>query len=138
MRGLYKGKRTDNGEWAYGCYVEAEKLDKSGTEYFIIEKNADGSSHMIIPETLGQWTGLNDKNGTQIFEGDIVKTKFFGKQIGNVVVTDYDKFAVTYETGTFHLENKTRCFPLSYIKEPCSGFEVVGNIYDNPELLEAN
>ena len=70
---FYRGKRTDNGEWIYGYYVEAEKLDKSGTECFIIEKSADGASNAVIPKTVGQCTELEDKNGNLIFEGDIVR-----------------------------------------------------------------
>ena len=127
---LFRGKCGIGNIWVYGYYTR--RRDNDGDIEHRIE-TISGASFRMIPETLGQWTGLKDKEGTRIFEGDIVKTKFFGKQIGNVVVTDYDKFAVTYETGTFHLENKTRCFPLSYIKEPCSGFEVVGNIYDNSD-----
>ena len=126
---LFRGKSDIGNMWVYGYYT---KRDNDGDIEHRIE-TINGAFFRIISETLGQWTGLKDKEGTRIFEGDIVKTKFFGKQIGDAVVADYDKFAVTYETGTFYLENKTRCFPLSYIKEPCSGFEVVGNIYDNPD-----
>ena len=130
---LFRGKIIDNGEWAYGCYVEAEKLDKSGTEYFIIEKNADGSSHMVIPETVGQYTGLNDKNGTRIFDGDIVETSKYGYE--NVKGQNYngkDRFVVQFSDGTYVLENKRRRFCL----RPDSGVEIIGNIHDNPELLE--
>ena len=126
---LFRGKSDIGNMWVKGYYT---RRDNDGDIEHRIE-TINGVFFRIIPETLGQWTGLTDKEGAWIFEGDIIKTKFFGKQVGSINVADYDKFAVTYETGTFHLENKTRCFPLSYIKEPCSDFEVIGNIYDNSD-----
>ena len=147
MKGLYKGKRVDNGEWIKGYLL----VDELTGQYFI---HASGNSvnespkvgeegvlHFlafeVIPETVGEYTRQNDKNGALIFEGDIIKTKFFGKQVGDVilgnVVADYDKFVVTFGISTFYLENKIRRFPLAYIKEPGANFEVVGNIHDNPD-----
>ena len=60
---IFRGKRIDNGEWVEGSYCHAEKLDRSGDEHFIIEYSANGSSHRVDPSTVGQYTGLKDKNG---------------------------------------------------------------------------
>lgn len=59
-----------------GYYVKAEKLDGSGYEHFIIEESKDGATYEILPETLCEYTNRKDINGKQIFENDIVRTKY--------------------------------------------------------------
>ena len=71
---VFRGIRVDNQEWVEGYYVKAEKLNGDGYEYFIIEESANGSSHLVIPETVSEYIGIHDKNGTKIFENDIVRT----------------------------------------------------------------
>ena len=141
---LFRGKREDNGEWAYGCYVEAEKLDKSGTEYFIIEKDADGNSHMIIPETLGQWTGSKDKNGKRIFEGDILRGYCYPFYDELNDTFNYYAIAKWFEPAFGLLTIKA---PNATVRGISAGnvddmsdfdsdeWEIIGNIHDNPELL---
>ena len=86
----------------------------------------------VWAETVGQFTGLRDKNGKEIYEGDIVKTKEYGIEIPNGKVSfnsvGYDNFIINYIDGGFCLSNNHRCFLL------CRGnhLEVNGNIYDNP------
>lgn len=76
---LFRGIRVDNGEWVEGYYVKAQKLNGDGYEYFIIEESADGKSHLVIPESVGEYTGMNefvitDKSFNKpLFEGDIVE-----------------------------------------------------------------
>lgn len=76
---IFHGKREDNGEWVEGYYVKAEKLDKSGYEHFIIEEGAEGASHLVFPESVGQYTGMNEFVVTDrsfnkpLFDGDIVE-----------------------------------------------------------------
>lgn len=85
---------------------------------------------------IEQYTGLTDKNGTKIFEGDIVKTKKYGKIIGHSNVNGFDIFVVIYESAMFRLENTHRAFNLVGKCGKGIDYEIIGNVHDNPELLE--
>ena len=121
---LFRGK-TAEGKWVYGYYVVL-KGAKSTYHYILTGEMTFGlnyEEHEIIPETVGQYTGLVDKNGRRIFEGDIVK--WFSK-----------KYTVVYKDGRFIGEEE------HFIGVDEYGFinlygevEVIGNIHDNKELL---
>ena len=130
-RYLCRGKRKDNGEWETGFLV-ITRYDCSDEQYFITDKMT-GYHTPVIPETVGQCTGLRDKNGNLIFEGDIIKTKEYGRDIGHSNVNNFDIFKVIYEPAVFRLENVRRGFNLV---GNGNDFEIIGNVYDNPELLE--
>lgn len=126
---LFRGKRADNDEWVYGYYVVAEMHDKSGLEYFIIEESAEGQSCQVSPETVGQYTGLTDKRGTKIFEGDIVKKRTYH---GNKL------FPVEFDGGMFHCGfGGGSSTPTHRYTLEDKQITVEGNIHDNPELLKA-
>lgn len=112
-------------------YVFADTMDGIYTEY-----NPANFDDCI----LMQCTGLKDKTGKLIFEGDIVKTKFFGKDIPehHINVADYDFFVVVFENAMFRLlrEKPDRGFSCADIAEQEKIFEIIGNIYENPELSE--
>ena len=136
---LFRGKIKAKDEWVEGYYVNAEKLNCDGYEHFItdtesvsvIGENAYGATYEVIPETVGQYTGLTDKNGTKIFEGDIVHCK---------ARLDSADMVVIYESGQFRLiplERYNSYQPdMGYHDINCFDKIVIGNIYDNPELLE--
>lgn len=126
---LFRGKRTDSGEWVYGFYFR-----ELGNFIKEIPSCVSTSSHLVHAATIGQYTGIKDQKGVKIFEGDIVKTKKYGKIIGHANVNYFDIFVVKYTPCTFRLENKNRGFNL--VDDGYSKIEVIGNIHDNPELLE--
>ena len=119
---LFRGKRVDNGEWIEGGFVPSldGKRFYIGNMFECVE---------IIPETRSEFTGLTDKNGKKIFEGDIVKTSHGGS-------TYYAK--IEWDDGSFWVTNHDIQMP-SYISEVSKTYlEVIGNIHDNPELLKGD
>ena len=148
---LFHGKRVDNGEWVEGYYCKAEKLDKSGYEYFIIEESADGGSYLVVPESVGEWTGICDINQRKIFENDIVRTQPFtdrpyssrAKSKQHIGVVKYcrpelrgDHFKQKIYDAKWMVKVK------DYGKFVCSNWsdffdcEVIGNVFENADLLE--
>ena len=127
---LFRGKRIDNGKWIEGLPYKA----KYGGISSIVD--IDEERHLIIPETVGQYTGLTDKNGKRIFEGDIVKC---------IEITRYKEIEyispVVFLDGSWFLHESEDCdvYLYNYDTEGIERLweiEVIGNIHDNPELLE--
>ena len=119
----FRGKSKRTGEWVFGN---------------LFDKDTKGRTHIgttvrrcfdIDPETVGQFTGMTDKNGTKIFEGDIVRhidtTRHVVEVVNSEVYFDTEmlEFGVRYSNELFHCKFNNE-------------FEVIGNIYDNKELLK--
>ena len=133
--------REFNDAWVYGNYCYDELIDKSGYEDLIIEYPADGETRRVIPETVGQYTGLKDKNGKKIFEGDIVKITDRNVCFETMAVIEFGNPNGLYNWGwqLKPLENKPFAIEiLHWVDMEDSGafIEVIGNIHDNPELLK--
>ena len=127
----FRGKRIDNGEWVYGFYGCKPYGSKDEMEHFIIQWNFRGASNTILTyfqdfpvqqETVGQYTGLKDKNEIGIYEGDVVWCRAGEHSSG---VWEYEKrFAVEYGWTQSMWEMSM-----------CEEIEVIGNIHDNPGLV---
>ena len=131
-RYIFRGKRKDNKEWVEGDLIQW----KNGNVQICLGVGTNKEQKTlvdVIPETVGQCTGLKDKNSKLIFEGDIIRTKEYGRVIAHSTVSDYDIFRITYVPAMFRIENIHRAFNLVGNSADC---EVIGNIHDNPELLE--
>lgn len=141
---LFRGKREDNGKWVYGSlYVCGRKDGKCEIANYNRQINIERFAYEVIPETVGQYTGLTDKNGNKIFEGDIVRLKRFGNiECGKIVFnTNTAGFEFWREvTVGAYGEKATRKENLCAFT--ASDVEIIGkirgNIQDNPELLEVN
>lgn len=125
----FRGKRIDNGEWIKGGIYFQKSDDVKDEAVYIIggSLNDVGCAYPVYPESVGQYTGLSDKNGKRIFEGDICRkySNYSGKNI---------YFPIVFELGLFYAKySDTAGLPLCDI---CENAEVIGNIHDNPELLK--
>jgi len=129
---LFRGKCKDSNEWVYGGYT---KPDYPAKDYAIIWESWEGGAGFgthVIPETVGQFTGLLDKNDVKIFEGDIVKTDLDfepDERVGLVGKIVFHSCKFSFE---FPLWKNSNPSPLDAFHNT----EIIGNIHDNPELLE--
>ena len=115
---LFRGKRVDSSEWFEGSYW----LSRSAVRETTYITDGYGNLFCVIPETVGQYTGLNDKNDAKIFEGDILKFRsgIYSVEWDN----EHSKFL--QRDGQFSRE----------LHIWIAKSEIVGNIHDNPELLK--
>ena len=125
---LFRGKRADNGEWIYGNLFIPDNPDTPVE--ILIGTNSVRISYEVLPETVGQYTGLLDKNGKKIFEGDIIFRNYYGEKKTYQVV--YNKYI-----GAFTGQDKEGLYYTTFDGDS-ECFEVIGNIHDNPELLEVS
>lgn len=132
---LFRGKRIDNGEWAFGNLIEDKWGDDNGnTVYAILQDRvapeiaALWTPVKVIPETVGEYTGLTDKNGKEICEGDIVSSNKRKTWIG--------RGKVWFGNGAFWCGEREWAKLLRMVCLEDEQAEVIGNIHDNPELLE--
>lgn len=138
----FRGKMIPENEWIFGTILRIPAppvcFGKSETDKYYIQfsdprympdwnmpyKMVQGE---VNPDTIGQYTGLHDKNGKEIYEGDIVKVTY--KNETEIFEVRYDEentcFRMYYEDLKF----------LDFAIEEVDLYEVIGNIYDNPELL---
>lgn len=145
---LFRGKREDCGEWCFGS------LCKMFDGYHICDTY--GTAERVIPETVGQYTGLTDKNGNKIFEGDIVKDNRLEEVLlcyvrkkarSGIAIVKFGLHGIPSEDpfcwGSaygFYFDGDT-LFPtpaqyFPFDKWSKSEFEIIGNIHDNPEIME--
>ena len=127
---IFRGKRTDNGEWIEGSLLGIDWCDKPST-YSIAPNTPVSVFYSVIPETVGQYTGLTDKNGKRIFEGDILHC---------VSKLDNAKMVVIFECGEYRMvlaeKFKDYIGNCGFYAITCFEKEVIGNIHDNPEILK--
>ena len=140
---LFRGKRTDNGEWIEG-YLNQHRGGVifdcccnaiSANDYYIndwvakLDTDLYGCVYKVIPETVGQFTGLTDKNGVKIFEGDIVRYD-----------VNYHDMVISYDVenwdGWLYEDMDDNMQAYSIYEFNLKDIAVIGNIHDNPEILK--
>lgn len=116
---LFRGKKKPWGGWAEGSLVKMR-------DYYRISEKNDMISFGVETETIGQFTGLTDKNGKKIFDGDVVKIFLRdGEDVGVIKWSDIG--------ARFKFASSDGC---AYGIDCTTAMQVIGNIHDNPELLE--
>ena len=136
---LFRGKRTDNGAWVEGAFCLKDCDNPFGDmvdrpSIIKYDPPCDGFWFRVDPETVGQFTGLTDKNGKKIFEGDIARAKI---ESGNHEGFTWPDMSVGFQEGSFCLNDRNGyVFCVLGAFAPSVTLEIIGNIHDNPELLE--
>lgn len=126
---LFRGKQVDNGEWIEGYYVPCTFGNWPCRPAIVNKADIEsGWWHYdeVDPSTVCQYTGLTDKNGVKIFEGDIVKASCDGEL--------QCRAPVVWGHGSFETDGMCMCLAWADNLE----LEIIGNVFDNPELLEEN
>lgn len=129
---LFRGKNLKN-KWVYGHYLEADRCNRTGRKphkAWIVEHFAANGGwltplvhHAVQEETVGQYTGLKDKNGTKIFEGDILRA--VRRDLEKICHVEY--IGYSFYVPELHWDLSDAAFDYQ--------LEIIGNIYNNPELL---
>ena len=141
---LFRGKRKSNREWIEGSAINTQYDVKGNKHIYIgVFKTSEGYPLMkfiewfeVIPETVGQYTGLTDKNGKKIFEGDYIVCRQAIE--GNFIDEHIEMGYVEMKHGAFGLHRKQGYYrPFKDWLEDYE-YEVLGNIHDNPELLKGD
>lgn len=124
----FRGKRTDTGEWVYGSLMQWPEIEIAPTLILVADPIYGHivTRFYVRPDTVGQYTGLKDRNGTEVWEGDLLRTPE-----GDIMVAEWrDAQIITICVRPYnplYKNSLTFAYPVSV---------VIGNIHDNPELLE--
>lgn len=133
---IFRGKRIDNGEWVEGFY--AKTIQGNSVIFNTIDECPCGfcmemfdsiKNYVVIPETVGQYTGLTDKNGKKIFEGDIIVIRSCREHPVLVKFIEFSWQCVIPNVDAYiHYRHR--------LENNDTKYEVIGNIHDNPELIK--
>lgn len=146
MREIKFRGRKSNGEWVYGYYVGKDTIIPFGEVNFDLGFIDTSPCYEVIPDTIGQFTGLHDKNGKEIYEGDILrgfKYPFYDAEddaYNYYAIVDWDADAAqfyAYKDLTREAQVRGVSCGVGVDMEDLRDMEVIGNIYDNLGLLKS-
>lgn len=120
----FRGKRVNGGEWVYGMTISNGTIKRKINNIFF--EVAENKWVGVLPETLGQYTGLKDKNGKEIYEGDIISIGGGGLKAVVIWFKGAFRFRAELNSKAIYFEDIVRDYDV----------QVVGNVIDNPELIK--
>lgn len=126
----FRGKRVDNGEWVYGDLLHTTSV-LNGTKTHHVLIGVDLELYEVHPETIGQFTGLHDKDGNEIYEGDVLKC-YNGERVAVFTPCDGLKLQIIYTEPLEGIRQTHENWSYSVIYSSVK----IGNIHDNPELTK--
>ena len=138
---LFRGKRESDGKWLYGIYSDDYVHETDFPCIMPLRSEHNDYDWHVIPETVGQYTGLKDKNGKRIFEGDIVELYDKNNDIKMKACVEFGNPNKEYNWG-YQLVATGETIPnldiLLWVEMEDTGafIEVIGNVHDNPDLLK--
>ena len=120
----FRGKRLTDGKWIYGDFFRNRRKAFITTDEIVCNPLASPSDYEVAPDTVSQFTGLCDREGKEIFEGDIVRTSVSKNGIALV------EWHCEHAAFVVHMKGSDQWYHLY------KGYEKIGNIHDTPSLLE--
>ena len=139
---LFRGKRLQGGEWVEGYFFKSDinkKERESGKATIIFTPDCDTfimvpechNSFMVVSDTVGQYTGMKDKNGKRVFEGDVVKTSDVTHE--GFIQIPGESFEIAMRKGCWLMVSGE---DWDFLETNHECIKVIGNIHDNPEMLK--
>ena len=125
----FRGQRVDNKEWIYGSLVITPNEHYAIVIYSKLGEHMHPIFYEVLPETVGQFIGLKDKNEKEIYRGDICS---MSKKIDMKIIVDYKDAGFGWSDKYNNLAFRGH----GYLTEILKAIEVIGNKFDNPEILE--
>ena len=127
----FRGRLKSNGNWEHGDLLHD---NVGGCYVYLVEAENLYKGNEVIPKTVGQFTGLYDKDGEEIYEGDILQ---FGNSPSGVCEVKWNESIAAF-CIRFHFENEIGSRPLGEWLVEKKNIAIIGNIHDNPELMKRN
>ncbi len=146
MEYKFRGKRINSDKWVYGWYVE--DVGRACIKTPPTPDNKISWTHCVVPASVGMWTGLKDKKGVEIYEGDVLTFTNIEQSDSDLPISTYlDRGVIYFNDGCFRIDgddngqNQRQC--VGWLIESAkhsddfkNNVEVIGNTTDNPELLK--